>query len=63
MKELFVILLALTLLFLGCVGEKTVEEKTATTTTLLSPSTDYAFENADIPLIGENETVEIGEML
>lgn len=63
MKELIAISLVLLLLFAGCVSEKTTEERTATTTTLVTSDTDYALENADIPIIGENDTVELGEMI
>ena len=63
MKELVAISLVFLLLSAGCVSEKTTEDKTATTTTLAASDADYAFENADIQLIAENETVEIGEMI
>ena len=62
MKELFIILVVLSLLFLGCVGEKTTEEMKSSTT-LPGLDADYALEDADIPLMDENETVEIGEMI
>lgn len=61
MKEIFVILLVLTLLFLGCVSEKTTEEMVSTT--LTGQDAEYALEDADIPLMDENDTVEIGEMI
>lgn len=63
MKELIALFLVFLLLSAGCVNEKTTEDKKATTTTLAASDADYAFENADIPLIVENETVEIGEMI
>jgi hypothetical protein len=62
-KELVAIFLVFLLLSAGCVSEKTTEEKMATTTTLAASDADYAFENAEIPVLGENDTVEIGEMI
>lgn len=55
------LLLTLSILLLGCLGEQeTIEE---TTTTTLAEEADYALEEVDIPQIQENSTVEIGEMI
>lgn len=53
-------LLALVVLYSGCMGGSTTQSATEDT---LSPADDLQPGDVDIRQIGENDTVEIGEML
>jgi PBP1b-binding outer membrane lipoprotein LpoB len=70
MKTLTVLLAALVLsaaLFSGCVGSPKIEKAAPETTQPLSedisPDEVVEISDSDVPLIEENDTVEIGEMI
>jgi hypothetical protein len=68
MKALTVLFLMGCLLAAGCVGDKVEKTAAATTATMAAQQTaeaaqDVGFDDADMPFIEENDTVEIGEMI
>ncbi|MFH1055159.1 MAG: hypothetical protein V1744_03570 [Candidatus Altiarchaeota archaeon] len=66
MKRTVFFILALTLLVAGCVedrgGVQTSTQEPAVSQPTAEPA-DYSLDDADVPFIEENETVEIGEMI
>lgn len=54
-------------LFSGCTGTNGADKTTQATATTLAdnavPSSEPILTDADLPLMGENDTVEIGEMI
>jgi hypothetical protein len=67
-KPLAALMLTACLLAAGCVGDNAEKTARATTATMAAEQTaqaaqNYSFDDADVPFIDENDTVEIGEMI
>jgi hypothetical protein len=65
MRALIAVLMALCLLTLGCLGGGGQEGTAGQTVTQPSveANQNVSLADADVPFIGENDTVEIGEMI
>jgi len=61
------LVISVVVLFSGCTGTNGADKTTQATATTLAenavPSAESVLTDADVPLIGENDTVEIGEMI
>ena len=63
MKALVAILLAAVILSSGCVGGKTDEQTSQSAVTQNAAQPDVPEDYSAVDLIGDNDTVEIGEMI